>query len=202
MLNDEQLRRLARALATRPRASLSELAIAAGFSRSTLYRFAPNRQAVIEVLTEAALLRIANTLAKELAGSAYSDDPGLYLVGMTEALVEDLDLFVFLFHRFAGDGEHGNVYHEPPEWSAINVVLEQYFLEGQKRGSFLLQLPATWLSDLYWSCLYGASWSIAHGRLGPAAAATMVTSSFLYGVSARRSPLAINALPPSKRGDQ
>lgn len=71
----------------------------------------------------------------------------------------------------------------PPEWQAIDARLDAFFLRGQKSGAFPIEMPAPWLADFYWTCIYGAAWYMARGRLAPASALSTVMRSFLHGMA-------------------
>ncbi|MDS0761441.1 hypothetical protein [Xanthomonas citri] len=56
-----------------------------------------------------------------------------------------------------------------------------FHLHGQQRGVFGIEMPASWWSDFYLSCLFGAGWAVATGRLAQASGVRAVLSSFLDG---------------------
>jgi len=178
---EEINRAIARALVLLPRGSLTELAMHAGMSRATLYRFAPGRDAITEQLARHALERIAATL--QLCDR--SEHPVGLLERITEAFLQDRDLIVFLFNHFAQEEMRlGRGLYKVPEWEPLGAKFEAFFLNAQRAGVFSIEMPAAWMSDFYWSCLYGVNRSIGDGRIAAASAGRLLVRSFLRGVSA------------------
>ncbi|AVT99239.1 TetR/AcrR family transcriptional regulator [Xanthomonas oryzae] len=180
MRQDDQrlIRLLAATLTRRPRSNLTELAAGAGISRATLYRFAPTRAAIVEKVTAEAWMR----LQAALPGGDASPDPMARLRRMTHALVEDLDLVIYIVNEMGMEGaERGNTYYAAPEWESFQAHLDAFFLHGQQRGVFGIEMPASWWSDFYLSCLFGAGWAVATGRLAQASVVRAVLTSFLEG---------------------
>ena len=80
----------------------------------------------------------------------------------------------------ASDELYGNLpvgYLKAP----IGERFEAFFLRGQAAGEFNVGFTAVWLADFYWTCFYGITWSLARGRLAPAAAASTLLASFQRG---------------------
>lgn len=171
------MRGLATTLAKNPRSNLTELAAGAGISRATLYRFSPTRESIVSRLTAEAYACLAEAMP-----SSFEEDPIAQLEHMTRALVDDLELMLFLFQQLNADGvKRGDAFYEPPEWTAIYTRFDAFFLHGQKAGAFSIELPASWWTDFYWSCLFGAGWAMATGRIAHAAVLKAVMASFLGG---------------------
>ncbi|MBV6850525.1 TetR/AcrR family transcriptional regulator [Xanthomonas euvesicatoria] len=179
MSQDDQrlIRLLAATLTRRPRSNLTELAAGAGISRATLYRFAPTRAAIVEKVTAEAWLRLQAALPDDAL-----PDPMASLRRMTHALVEDLDLVIYIVNEMGMEGaERGNTYYAAPEWESFQAHLDAFFLHGQRRGVFGIEMPASWWRDFYLSCLFGAGWAVATGRLAQASVVRAVLTSFLEG---------------------
>lgn len=182
MSQDDQrlIRLLAATLTRRPRSNLTELAGGAGISRATLYRFAPTRAAIVEKVTAEAWLRLQAALPNDAL-----PDPMASLRRMTHALVEDLDLVIYIVNEMGMEGAaRGNTYYAAPEWESFQAHLDAFFLHGQQRGVFGIEMPASWWSDFYLSCLFGAGWAVATGRLAQASVVRAVLTSFLEGARA------------------
>ncbi|KAB7771799.1 TetR/AcrR family transcriptional regulator [Xanthomonas maliensis] len=174
------IRLLAATLTRRPRSTLAELAAGAGISRATLYRFAPTRAAIAERVTQVAWARLDAALER-----GREQDPLQALEQMTRALVEDIDLVIYVVNQMGIEGtERGNTYYSAPEWEPFQARLDAFFLDGQQRAVFGIEFTAPWLSDFYLSCLFGAGWAVATGRLAPASVKHAVLSSFLHGAVA------------------
>ncbi len=126
MRQDDQrlIRLLAATLTRRPRSNLTELAAGAGISRATLYRFAPTRAAIVEKVTAEAWVR----LQAALPGGDASPDPMARLRRTTHALVEDLDLVIYIVNEMGMEGaERGNTYYAAPEWESFQAHLDAFF---------------------------------------------------------------------------
>jgi len=175
------IRALAASLVQRPGASLTELAKGAGISRATLYRLAPTRSAILAMLMSHAFTQVDGALS---LAEGRKDDPKAGLEAATAAMLDARDLIVLLFYQFGEEGKNKNdLHYSPPEWAPLDARLDAFFLSGQKAGAFTIEMPAPWLSDFYWTCLYGAAWSIARGRMAPASALSTVMRSFLRGIT-------------------
>lgn len=125
MRQDDQrlIRLLAATLTRRPRSNLTELAAGAGISRATLYRFAPTRAAIVEKVTAEAWVR----LQAALPGGDASPDPMARLRRTTHALVEDLDLVIYIVNEMGMEGaERGNTYYAAPEWESFQAHLDAF----------------------------------------------------------------------------
>lgn len=160
---------LAATLVSHPRCTLSELARGAGISRATLYRFAPTREAIDEALFAAGFERVE-------AAAAWFDQGGdarHVLEQVTATLLADWELVTLLFARMMEEQQQ--------RWAPIGERFEAFFLRGQAAGEFNVGFTAVWLADFYWSCFYGITWSLARGRLAPAAAASTLLASFQRG---------------------
>ncbi|PTA70893.1 MULTISPECIES: TetR/AcrR family transcriptional regulator [unclassified Stenotrophomonas] len=169
---------LAATLVSHPRCTLSELARGAGISRATLYRFAPTREAIDEALFAAGFERLeAAAIAFEGSGDARQ-----VLEQFTVALLADWELVTLLFARMMEEQQrHGDLHLLPARWAPLGERFEAFFLRGQTAGIFNVGFSAVWLADFYWTCFYGITWSLARGRLAPAAAASTLLASFQHG---------------------
>jgi TetR/AcrR family transcriptional regulator, mexCD-oprJ operon repressor len=118
-------------------ASMSDVAAAAGVARATLYRYFPNRQALLDELASLAVAdaegRLAAARLKEVA-----THEGVTRV--VRALVEVGDAFIVLAReRVQPDAEqfeHG-----------VGDPLRQLVERGQGSGDLRDDVPATWLTD-------------------------------------------------------
>jgi TetR/AcrR family transcriptional repressor of mexCD-oprJ operon len=169
---------LAATLVSHPRCTLSELAQGAGISRATLYRFAPTREAIDEALFAAGFERL------EAAAVWFDEavDGRQVLQQVTATLLADWELVTLLFARMMEEQQRqGDLHLLPERWAPIGERFEAFFLRGQKAGVFNVEFSAVWLADFYWTCFYGITWSLARGRLAPAAAASTLLASFQRG---------------------
>ena len=161
---------LAATLVSHPRCTLSELARGAGISRATL--------AIDEALFAAGFERVE-------AAAAWFDQGGdarHVLEQVTATLLADWELVTLLFARMMEEQQRlGDLHLLPERWAPIGERFEAFFLRGQAAGEFNVGFTAVWLADFYWSCFYGITWSLARGRLAPAAAASTLLASFQRG---------------------
>lgn len=181
--NDEALiERLAASLALRPRSSLQELAKAAGVSRATLYRFTPTREQLLSVLTGYAV-----SLMKRALDEADLEHGKPYgcLSHVTHAFLQHRDVYSFFFtHSVEEALARGALYYALPEWRFFDERMESFFLRCQKEGFLRIDMPASWMNELYGSAVYGATRAMSLGRVAPASAHDLVLNSFFNGVSA------------------
>jgi AcrR family transcriptional regulator len=118
-------------------ASMSDVAAAAGVARATVYRYFPNRQALLDELADSAVRGAGDRLA-----SARIDEiPVLDGIGRAiRALVEVGDGFIVLAR------EHPHADRERFErhvGGPIRALVER----GQSSGDIREDIPSTWLTD-------------------------------------------------------
>jgi TetR/AcrR family transcriptional regulator, mexCD-oprJ operon repressor len=164
----------ARTLAARgPAASMNEVAAAAGVARATVYRYFPNREALLDELALLALReaddRIASARIEEVPTAE-----GISRV--VRALVDIGDAFVVLVRERARPAEFDRTLAGP---------LARLFERGQAGGDIREDLPVPWLTET----LLGIALSVltsmpSQGREDTVAA---ITSLFLDGAR-RRGP--------------
>lgn len=181
--NDEALiERIAAALALRPRSSLQELAKAAGISRATLYRFVPTREQLLSVLTGYAVSLMKRTLDE---ANLENGKPYGCLSHVTQAFLQHRDVYSFFFtHSVEEALARGALYFAMPEWRFFDERMESFFLRCQKEGFLRIDMPASWMNELYGSAVYGATRAVSLGRVAPVSAHDLVLNSFFNGVSA------------------
>ena len=164
----------ARAFAAQgPAASMSDVATAAGVARATVYRYFPNRQALLDELALVAL-READDL---IAAARVDEVPTPEAISrVVRALVEIGDAFVVLARERARPEEFNH---------ALAAPLARMFERGQANGDIRPDIAVTWLTE----ALLGVTLSVLtatppKGREDTVAA---ITSLFLEG-AARRGP--------------
>jgi TetR/AcrR family transcriptional regulator, mexCD-oprJ operon repressor len=164
----------ARTLAVQgPAASMNDVATAAGVARATVYRYFPNRQALLDELALLALREADNRI-----GSARIEEVSTpeAITRVVRALVDIGDAFVVLARERVRPAEFERTLAGP---------LARLFERGQSSGDIRQDLPVPWLTE----ALLGTTLSVLtsmppQGREDTVAA---ITSLFLDGAR-RRGP--------------
>jgi TetR/AcrR family transcriptional repressor of mexCD-oprJ operon len=152
-------------LAANPRASMTEIAKAAGVGRVTLYGHFSSRTELLDATAEQAMLSVEARLGPmDLNG-----DP-----------LEALDLLVRQSWRLL-DGFRGLLAAAEAELDSDQIRehhdqamlrVRQLIERGQADGMFRNDLSSQWLTASFFSLLHGAAAEIRAGRLGEPEAAT------------------------------
>ena len=154
-------------------ASMSDVAAAAGVARATVYRYFPNRDALLDELALLALREIDDRIA-----SARLDEVSVQegVSRVVRALVDVGDLFIVLARERARPEEVDRTLSGP-----VSGLLER----GRERGEIRDDLPVSWLTEtLLGTVLSIMSSSPQRGREDTVAA---ITSLVLDGAT-RRGP--------------
>jgi AcrR family transcriptional regulator len=170
-------------LAGNPRASMSEIAKAAGVGRVTLYGHFASRKDLIEAAAAQTMSRVET----ELAPLDLDGDPREaleVLVRSSWRIVDDLHGLVNAAEQELG-GDHIRAHHDQ-----AMLRVRQLIERGQAEGSFRSDLSAQWLTACFFSLLHGASSEIRAGRLDEADAARALPETV-------RSLVATPAISPS-----
>ncbi len=116
-------------------ASMTDVAAAAGVARATVYRYFPNRQALLDELALLALREIDDRLE-----SARLDEVPVHegVTRVVRALVDVGDLFVVLARERARPEEVDRMLLAP-----VTRLLER----GREEGDLRDDLPAQWLTE-------------------------------------------------------
>jgi TetR/AcrR family transcriptional repressor of mexCD-oprJ operon len=153
-------------------ASMSDIAEAAGVSRATLYRYFPNREALLGGLKDAAMADLSARL-----GDARLDavPAGEAIARLTRALVAAASKYRAL------EGFGKTAAEEAEAQAAFAAPVLALFERGAREGAFRPDLPARTLSELYLGLLEGVIRRTLDGRLGAEEASAAITSVFLDG---------------------
>ncbi|HEJ4414253.1 TPA: efflux pump transcriptional repressor NfxB, partial [Pseudomonas aeruginosa] len=136
--HDERLiKALAVAIVDRPRATLKELAEAAGVSKATLHRFCGTRDNLVQMLEdhgETVLNQIIQACDLEHA------EPLEALQRLIKEHLTHRELLVFLVFQYRPDflDPHG----EGARWQSYLEALDAFFLRGQQKGVFRIDITA------------------------------------------------------------
>ncbi len=158
-------------------ASMSDVAAAAGVARATVYRYFPNREALLDALARAA---VADAAERLLSARVDEVPPEEGVRRAVRALVEVGDYFLVIARE--------RVRPDPETFErSLAAPVRRLFERGQKSGAMRDDVPPSWLAE----SLVGLVVSVlgatpAAGREDTIAA---ITSIFLDGARAPRAPL-------------
>jgi TetR/AcrR family transcriptional repressor of mexCD-oprJ operon len=152
---------------------MNDVAAAAGVARATLYRYFPNREALLEALGRLALQDIGDRLrGARLDEVAVSDG----LERAVRALVTVGDGFVVVAR------DRGRPAHAPFD-ERIAAPVRELLARGQREGEIRDDVPAAWLAE----ALFGLVVSVIGSapRLGADDTIAAIAKVFLDGARAR-----------------
>ncbi len=161
-----------------PTASLSDVAAAAGVSRTTLHSRFPTRQALLVALAQDAM---------DLIETAYADarpDQGPIpdaIHRVVERLIPLGPRVEFLLRERSLDSETELL----RRYEELDRPLLALVERGQQDGTLRSDLPPWWVVSSFTSVVYGAWDAIAFGRLAPLDAPRLVTETVVWGLAAR-----------------
>ncbi len=161
--HDERLiKALAVAIVDRPRAMLKELAEAAGVSKATLHRFCGTRDNLVQMLEdhgETVLNQIIQACDLEHA------EPLEALQRLIKEHLTHRELLVFLVFQYRPDflDPHG----EGARWQSYLEALDAFFLRGQQKGVFRIDITAAVFTELFITPTAWSMRNVADGRPAP-----------------------------------
>lgn len=172
---------LATALAYSPRANLQQIAKSAGISKATLYRIAPTREGLVEMLMERAINHLEAALdAADLASPPFP----AALKRLTDRVMTHRGFYLFWN---SAQWEYvinaKTVEPENPLPLFYGRALEDFFLRGQQAGAFRIDMPAKWLAKSYDYLIHAAADAAQRGEVAPVGMSEMVQKMFLQGAS-------------------
>jgi AcrR family transcriptional regulator len=156
-------------------ANLADVAAAAGVSRATLYRYYPNREALLKTLAAYALNELANRL----------NDAGLERATVTEAIQRLARALVTVGDRYAV--LTGN--QCPPDQAdaerLVGAPMRAVFERGIASGHLRPDLSTDVLQELFAGTIMAAIKLTQRHQLGPEEASAAAAAVFLDGVRPR-----------------
>lgn len=173
--NDNKcIKKLAVAMTVNPGATIKEIAEAAGISKATLYRLYGTRENLESSLIEAA--NIALNAFVEIAEGDYHVDfkEGIRLFIANHSDCDELFNYMFVLH--------GNL--EDEFWKRYYKAIDTFFLKGQKRGVFRIDLPIQFLSEIFVAVACGISDAQRRGRVAVSGADELFEEFLLNGILA------------------
>src|SRR6266516_2818960 len=155
--------------------NMADVAAAAGVSRATLYRYYPDREALLGALASRALADAAARLA----------DAGLERAPVEEAIQRIVRALTAVGDRYAVLVRE-QVEGDPDEIERlVTAPMRAVFARGLESGLFRQDLAADVLLELFGGALVAALKLTQHGQLGLEEATAAAASVFLNGARAR-----------------
>jgi AcrR family transcriptional regulator len=155
--------------------NMADVAAAAGVSRATLYRYYPDREALLEALASHALADAATRLA----------DAGLERAPVEEAIERIVRAVIAVGDRYAVIVREC-VSIDPVEAERLlGAPMRAVFARGIDSGVFRQDLPVDVLLELFGGALMAAVKLIERRQLGVEEASAATASVFLDGARAR-----------------
>ncbi len=162
-----------RTFVSNPSAGMSEIALASGVGRTTLYRHYPSREALIQAIALQCLDEIDAALAP-----LYESDDSSAIATTLAVLIPIADRFRFLSVLWADAERNPRVVERMEESRRDTRALMDY---AKTRGEVASDLPSEWLAEFFEMTLY-AAWSLVEQEtLTSEDAARFATQSFLHG---------------------
>lgn len=160
-------------------ASMADIAVAAGVGRTTLYRYFPNREVLLDALTQEAFANVVGKL----------EQAGLDTVSVSEGVAR---MTRIIFGQAAKYQVVIRASRKPPlsdeALARLVNLLMALFERGAADGTWRTDLSARTLVNVYGALLEGSVHQRLHARLGLESAAAEVTAVFLHGACARDLP--------------
>lgn len=178
--DDPSLADLAAHLVHHPSATMQELAVAVGSSRSTLHRRFPRRDDLVDAIASQALVALDRVWANQHSDRWFTDpevDAATTLTGYVTELIELGPQLLFIVRASLLLPE------TPPEIAAMDAELEDALRRGQRTGALDPALPAVWLAASLHALVFTAWEQVAAGRLAPRDATRSVITTWAQGVA-------------------
>ncbi len=177
--DERLLKALAVAFVERPRATLKELAEAAGVSKATLHRFCGTRDNLVDMLITHGETVINQILS---AGDLQQAEPLQVLRRLIAEHLMHRELLVFLMFQYKPDTLDPNA--EDARWQTYCDALDKFFLRGQQEGVFRIDISAALFSELFLSLIFGIVDAERRGRAASSSSAALLELFFLHGATA------------------
>ncbi|MGC5698875.1 TetR family transcriptional regulator [Pseudomonas sp. NFXW11] len=175
---DERLiKALALAFVDRPRATLKDLAEAAGVSKATLHRFCGTRDKLVQLMEEhgdAVLNRTIQAIDLQQA------EPMEALRTLIAEHLAEREMLVFLLFQYRPD----TLGQEDARWKSYTEALDAFFLRGQQLGTFRIDISAAVFTELFLTLIFGMVDAERRGRAASANSAKVLEQMFLHGAAA------------------
>lgn len=174
------VRAIASAWRLQPALSYQQLAAVVGVGRSTLYRLAPTREGLLDLLRSEALA--ASRVSLERARLDV-DPPVEALTNLTRDYLSDFDLYAFWLTAAWNKDVASQAGAPNVDLYEYRATMVQFFERGQREGAFRPDVPAIWLVQLYDALFMTASLSFQEGWLARNDMLHLFLQSFLRGAA-------------------
>ncbi|WP_093653608.1 TetR/AcrR family transcriptional regulator [Streptomyces wuyuanensis] len=156
-------------------ATLADIARAAQVGRSTLHRYFPDR----DVLVEAAVADAYLVIQQSIQDAAVDEGPPLAaLRRLVTAMVDAGDRLLFLY----GDSSVLEGYEAGDEPDSVAQMMADLIKRGQAEGVFDPDLAVQWIQDTLWALVYTGCDSAGRGVLPRHGVATAVIRMLENGI--------------------
>jgi AcrR family transcriptional regulator len=155
--------------------NLADVAAAAGVSRATLYRYYPNREALLKALTVHALTELANRL----------NDAGLERATVKEAIERLARALVAVGDRYSVLASEQCMPDGADAERLVNAPMRAVFERGIASGLIRQDLPADVLLELFGGAVTAAIKLTQRHQLGAEEASAAAAAVFLDGARPR-----------------
>jgi TetR/AcrR family transcriptional repressor of mexCD-oprJ operon len=160
-------------------ASVADVARAAGVGRVTLYGHFPSRQALIDAVLAHAISKAHTALEAETLADGPAPEALSRLIHSSWRIVDHhRSLLAAAQHELPP----ARIRHHHDEAMAR---VERLIARGQAEGDFRTDLPRPWLVATFYSVLHSAAEEVDAGRLDPAQAPQVLTTTLLAAFAAQ-----------------
>ncbi|MFB4390708.1 MULTISPECIES: TetR/AcrR family transcriptional regulator [unclassified Pseudomonas] len=174
--DERLLKALAHAIVLHPRATLKELAEAAGISKATLHRFCGTRDNLVDMLEQHGE-RVLNQVIEDAdLGNA---EP---LSALRQLITEHLkhhEMLLFLMFQYRPDTLLGD--GDDRRWKAYNQAMDVFFLRAQQMGVLRIDISAAVFTEMFLTMIFGMADAERRGRAARAYSAQALEQLFLHG---------------------
>ncbi|MEX1280004.1 MAG: TetR/AcrR family transcriptional regulator [Acidimicrobiia bacterium] len=148
-------------LTANPRASLAEVAGAAGMGRTTIHRYFPGRHDLLVALADDALESIEQAIAAARPGEGSAVDA---MARIAAAVLPLADRF-----RFLEQGpEVWDVEDLDERWSSLAEVLDGIVDRGKRTGEIRAAVPTSLVTEVFAGALWAVGEAVSDGRVAAA----------------------------------